>query len=110
MKRRGFVKGTIGLAGAAALGATAISDLLLARAVFAKHGDGGGGDDHGGSSGPPFDFSDAFLRQNGVDPTQLQNRVNGTGGGSVVATTSDPTRRNVRVLATFGGFDNDGSI
>jgi hypothetical protein len=58
----------------------------------------------------PFDFSDAFYKANGINPANILARVNGADGVSVVDRTDDPTRRNVRVLATNGGFDASGQF
>src|SRR5215470_3756167 len=33
---------------------------------------------------PPFDFSDAFYYQNGIDPLNVRDRVNGSDGVSVL--------------------------
>jgi hypothetical protein len=67
---------------------------------------------------PPFDFSDSFYLANGIDPTQILNRVNTAGnpclpgGENCVLDNSntDPNRRNVRILQTTGGFNNAGSL
>lgn len=76
------------------------------------------------SNPPPFDFNDAFYLQNGIDPSFLQQRV-GTdcNAPSPVAppnqvpanwtldnSNTDPTRNNVRILQTTGGFRHDGGL
>lgn len=53
---------------------------------------------------PPYDFSDQFYLQNGIDPSKLLGRVNGMDGVSVLDDTNDPTRTGVRVTQTTGGF------
>ncbi len=71
---------------------------------------------------PPCDFSDLFYQENGIDPNQLVGRFGSarqTGApatGSQVnwvadsnCSTDDPTRRNFRILATTGGFVDDGT-
>jgi hypothetical protein len=64
-----------------------------------------------GKGVPPFDFSDAFYLQNGIDPTKILNRVDGTPPVSVVDNSNtDPNRRNIRVRETTGGFDADGNV
>jgi hypothetical protein len=65
-----------------------------------------------GVSGPPFDFSNAFYLANGIDPTKILSRVDGTAAtGSVIDTSNtDPTRTDVRVLATTGGFNHEGNV
>jgi hypothetical protein len=71
----------------------------------------------GGGNPPPFDFTDAFYRQNGINPANILNRVNGTcpeddmPSCSVVDNSNkDPNRRNIRVLSTTGGYDHDGNV
>ncbi len=71
---------------------------------------------------PPCDFSDTFYGDNGLDPTQLVGRFGSarlTGpparGTQVnwkadsTCSTKDPTHRNFRILATTGGFIDDGT-
>jgi hypothetical protein len=73
---------------------------------------------------PPCDFSDVFYNQNGVDQTQLVGRFGDarlTGApatqpnqnnwiADTTCATNDPTRRNVRILATTGAYrDSDGA-
>jgi hypothetical protein len=65
---------------------------------------------------PPFDFSDAFYLQNGIDPANILNRVNGTcpandkpACSEVDNSNTDPDRRNIRVRSTTGGFDHEGN-
>jgi len=64
----------------------------------------------------PFDFSDAFYLQNGINPANILNRVNGTCPANDMPSCSvvdnsntDPDRRNIRVLSTTGGFDHEGN-
>ncbi|MBI2883363.1 MAG: hypothetical protein HYY11_05600 [Candidatus Methylomirabilis oxyfera] len=59
---------------------------------------------------PPFDFSDQYYLQNGIDPSKLLGRVNGADGTSAVDITDDPTRRDVRVTLTTGGFNASGNL
>ncbi|HEX7120073.1 MAG TPA: hypothetical protein VF212_14865 [Longimicrobiales bacterium] len=71
-----------------------------------------GGEQPSGDKTPMFDFSDAFYAQNGVDPSELIIRV-GTAARPQTAWTiddsgSDPTRNDVRILETNGGYDNSG--
>ncbi len=71
---------------------------------------------------PPCDFNDTFYKDNGLDPTQVVGRfgtARRTGPpatGSQVnwvadstCSTNDPDRRNFRILATTGGFPDDGT-
>lgn len=78
---------------------------------------------------PPCDFTDSFYTQNGIDVSQLntapagrfgQFRLTGPpaspqNGGTVnwvndsTCNTNDPTRTNVRILATTGGYVDDGT-
>lgn len=79
------------------------------------------------SNPPPFDFSDPFYFQNGINPAAIQNRVGVNPNdpiqpqgppvhpappGSWVFDNSntDPNRSNVRILQTTGGFNNSGSL
>jgi hypothetical protein len=72
---------------------------------------------------PPCDYSDTFYKDNGLDPTQLVDRfgssrqtgppayfpfTNNWVADSTCAT-NDPNRRNFRILATTGGFPDDGT-
>ena len=71
---------------------------------------------------PPCDYSDQFYQDNGLDPTQVVGRF-GTSRmtgppatGSQVnwvadptCATSDPDRRNFRILAATGGFTDNGT-
>lgn len=82
----------------------------------------------GGGSGdtlnaPPCDYNDTFYMDNGVDPTQLQGRFGtsrqfgaparsgrqGNWTADAKCSTNDPNRRNFRILATTGGYIDDGS-
>jgi hypothetical protein len=71
---------------------------------------------------PPCDYSDTFYRDNGLDPTQVVGRfgtARRTGPpatGNQVNWVADPTcaqtdpdRRNFRILATTGGFTDNGT-
>ena len=65
---------------------------------------------------PPFDFADAFYRENGINPVNILNRVNGTCPANDMPACSvvdnantDPDRRNIRVLSTTGGFNHEGN-
>ena len=71
---------------------------------------------------PPCDFSDQFYEDNGLDPTQVVGRfgtARRTGPpatGSQVnwvadptCATNDPDRRDFRILATTGGFTDNGT-
>jgi len=74
---------------------------------------------------PPFDFNDAFYTVNGIEVTQLNSaaagrfgffRLTGPPAGPgqvnwvVDNSNTDPTRKNIRILATTGGYrDSDGS-
>lgn len=71
---------------------------------------------------PPCDYSDTFYKDNGLIPSQVVGRfgtARRTGppatGAQVnwvadsTCATSDPDRRNFRILATTGGFTDDGT-
>src|SRR2546430_1187474 len=100
MQRREFLAGMLG-----ATGATVLGSLVVSPAVLGKGGDGAGA-----TTGPPFDFSDAFYRSNGLDPAKIVGRVTGSDGRSVLGTAPDANHSNVRLTATAGGFDHDGAL
>jgi hypothetical protein len=75
---------------------------------------------------PPCDFNDAFYGANGINVTNLDQAAAGRFGlfrkngppasGNQVnwvndstCSTNDPTRKNVRILATTGGYSDDGT-
>jgi hypothetical protein len=71
---------------------------------------------------PPCDFNDTFYKDNGLDPNQVVGRFGSarlTGppatGRQVnwvadsTCSQRDPDRRNFRILATTGGFPDDGT-
>lgn len=71
---------------------------------------------------PPCDYSDTFYEDNGLDPSQVVGRFGTARLTGPPATGSqvnwvadsncsvfDPNRRNVRILATTGGFPDDGT-
>ena len=82
-----------------AFGAT----VSLAGEAAADSGSGGGNDNL-----PPFDFTDAFYRANGVDSAQLVGRPTGRDTRSVIATPPDGNHGNVRSLFTLPAYDTSG--
>ena len=71
---------------------------------------------------PPCDYNDTFYMDNGIDPTQLQGRFGSArqsgpparrGQANWVSdkncAANDPNRRNFRILATTGGYIDDGT-
>jgi hypothetical protein len=71
---------------------------------------------------PPCDFNDTFYKDNGLDPTQVfgrfgtDRRTGPPATGKQVnwvadstCSQRDPDRRNFRILATTGGFPDDGT-
>ena len=74
---------------------------------------------------PPFDFNDAFYTANGIDVSQLDSPAAGRFGlfrltgppafqdhqvnWVVDNSNTDPDRTNVRILATTGGYIDDGT-
>lgn len=102
----------------------AVAGMLLVQVprVSAQQTSSGGGANNTFNP-PPCDYSDQFYTDNGVDPTQLQGRF-GTSRQSgpparsskqanwvadSTCATNDPNRRDFRVLATTGGYIDDGS-
>jgi hypothetical protein len=59
---------------------------------------------------PPFDFSDAFYSQNGINPLNVQGRVNGSDGISVIDQAPDERHSDVRVIETTAGYDSSGAF
>jgi hypothetical protein len=60
---------------------------------------------------PPFDFSDTFYLQNGINPANIMNRVGSATSASVFVVENsnpDPTRDNIRITETTGGFNHEG--
>lgn len=65
---------------------------------------------------PPFDFTDTFYAQNGINTFFILHRVDGTCPANdmpacsvVDNSNTDPDRRNIRVRSTTGGFDHQGN-
>jgi len=71
---------------------------------------------------PPCDYSDQFYQDNGLDPNQVVGRFGTARRTGPPATgrqvnwvadstcaTNDPVRRNFRILATTGGFSDNGT-
>ena len=103
-----------------------IALALLALPPLAMPGPAAAQDVAAASTGnfnpPPCDYSDTFYKDNGLDPTQVVGRfgtARRTGppatGNQVnwvadsTCATNDPNRRNFRILATTGGFPDDGT-
>src|SRR5262249_23150605 len=64
-------------------------------------------------SGPPFDFSNSFYLANGIDPSKILNRVGTSTSASAFVvdnSNTDPTRTNIRITETTGGFKRDGNV
>lgn len=63
---------------------------------------------------PPFDFSDAFYQANGIAPNFIRERAGNPDRNplhwTVDNSNTDPTRRNIRILETTGGFNDSGSL
>lgn len=57
----------------------------------------------------PFDFTDEFYRENGIDPDKLINRVTPENPSAVLGLSQDPTRNHTRILELFGGYDAVGA-
>src|SRR5437899_12838422 len=66
---------------------------------------------------PPFDFSDVFYLQNGINPANILKRVDGTCPANDMPSCSvvdnsntSPDRRNIRDLSTTGGYNHEGNL
>jgi hypothetical protein len=57
-----------------------------------------------------YDFTDAYYRQNGVDPTRIEGRRNGSDNASVFDVPFFSYQRNVRALLTLPAYDHSGSL
>lgn len=66
------------------------------------------------SNPPPFDFSDEFYIQNGIDPAAILKRAGNPDRNpldwTIDDTNTDLNRRNIRLLQTTGGFNNSGGL
>ena len=66
-----------------------------------------------GDRAPMFDFNDQFYVENGLDPDAIMRRVGTPDRPEPVWTedaTSDPTRRDIRILEHTGGWDASGNL
>jgi len=64
-------------------------------------------------SGPPFDFSNSFYLANGINPSNIQQRVGTSNPASafVVENSSpDADHTNIRITETTGGFNHEGNV
>jgi hypothetical protein len=64
-------------------------------------------------SGPPFDFSNSFYLANGIDPSNIQQRVGTPTSASafvVESSSPDANHTNIRITETTGGFDRAGTV
>jgi hypothetical protein len=64
-------------------------------------------------SGPPFDFSNSFYLANGIDPSKIQDRVGSSTSASAFVvddSNTDPTRTDIRITETTGGFNHEGNV
>ena len=83
---------------------TAVSALLLVTGALGSAASASVTE----GSGPIFDFTDAFYRANGVEPSLLVGRPTGGGGASVVDEAPDADHRDVRMLFTLPAYDTSG--
>jgi len=56
----------------------------------------------------PFDFTDEYYKDNGIEASRLVDRRNGMDGQSVFDQTNDGRFRDVRITATMPGYADDG--
>lgn len=68
----------------------------------------------GSTNPPPFDFSDSFYLQNGINPGAILNRACSPERGPMAAVFDPPapdsTRNDCRILETTGGFNDSGNL
>ena len=57
----------------------------------------------------PFDFTDEYYKENGIEASRLVDRRNGADGQSVFDQANDSRFRDVRITATMPGYADDGS-
>lgn len=63
-----------------------------------------------GNSDRPYDFTDAYYLKNGVNPTAIFNRVNGTAPRSVIDVPYFASQRNIRVRSTNPAYSDNGNM
>src|SRR6516225_3659245 len=64
-------------------------------------------------SGPPFDFSNSFYLANGINPSNIQQRVGTSTSASafvVEPSSPDANHNNERTTETTGGFNHEGNV
>jgi hypothetical protein len=64
-------------------------------------------------SGPPFDFSNSFYLANGINPSNIQQRVGTSKSASafvVEGSSPDANHTNIRITETTGGFSHEGNV
>src|SRR5262249_44333744 len=64
-------------------------------------------------SGPPFDFSNSFYLANGINPSNIQQRVGTSTSASafvVESSSPDANHTNDRITETTGGVDRSGNV
>jgi len=64
-------------------------------------------------SGPPFDWSNSFYLANGIDPSNIQQRVGTINPASVSVvepSSPDANHSNIRITETTGGFNHEGNV
>lgn len=57
-----------------------------------------------------FDFTDEYYLQNGVDPSKIVNRINGTAPRSTFDSPYFPFQRNVRALRLNPAYNHSGAL
>jgi hypothetical protein len=58
----------------------------------------------------PFDFSDEFYIQNGIDPAKFNSRVKPEDANATLDTSPDSKHSDTRILEVNGGFDSAGQL
>ena len=58
----------------------------------------------------PFDFNSRYYYDNGIEPSLIVNRRNGSDGLSILDSTTDERFRGVRITAVFPAYNQNGDL
>jgi len=96
--------------GLALSGSRSATAALVLSAALSSVNAGGQGFIFPTPGSPPFDFSNPYYQENGINPPTIRDRVNGNDGISVIDQIPDERHDNVRVIETTAGYDASGSF